>query len=183
MEFLTTLWIPILASAVIVFFASFITHMVLPLHKGEFKKLPNEETMHPEIAKVPPGLYSLICPESPKDMNSPEFAEKCKKGPNGILVVWDGPVNMGQNLGLTFLFYIVVGIFVAFIGWSSFGKETTEYMVRFRMCAAIAFACHGLGWMSMFIWYRYGKFWPNFIDSLVYALLTAGTFAWLWPTG
>lgn len=180
MEFLSNLWMPILVSAVLVFIASFITHMVLPLHKTEFIKLPNEDEVMAAIANAPVGRYMFPYPDDMKQMNTPEFIERSKRGPNGLIARWDGPVNMGKNLGLTFLFYVLVGVFVAYIGWHSIDAGST-YMARFRICGAVAFAAHGLGWMSMFIWYRYGKFWPNFIDSLIYSLVTAGAFAWLWP--
>lgn len=179
MEFLSNLWMPILVSAALVFVASFLTHMVLPHHKSEFVKLPNEDEVMAAVEKAPAGRYMFPCPDDMKHMNSPEFVEKAAKGPNGLLVRFPGPVNMGQNLGLTFLFYLLVGVFVAYIGWHSIDPGS-EYLARFRICGATAFAAHGLGWMSFFIWFRYGKFWPNFFDSLLYALITAGTFAWLW---
>ena len=40
---LTTLWLPILLSPVIVFFASFIIHMVLTYHRSDYRKLPDED--------------------------------------------------------------------------------------------------------------------------------------------
>ena len=40
---LTALWLPILISAVIVFIASSIMHMVLPHHKSDYRKVPDEE--------------------------------------------------------------------------------------------------------------------------------------------
>ncbi len=40
---LTALWLPILLSVVIVFFASFIMHMVLAYHKSDYRKLPDED--------------------------------------------------------------------------------------------------------------------------------------------
>ena len=40
---LTALWFPILFSAVIVFFASFIMHMVLAYHKSDYRRLPDED--------------------------------------------------------------------------------------------------------------------------------------------
>lgn len=180
MEFITTQWMPILVSAVVVFFVSFVTHMVLPLHKGEFKKLPDEDKVMDALSGIAPDLYMVPGCEHAKDMNSPEFLAKMDKGPNGLVVIWPFKVNMGQNLGQTFLFYILVGLFVAYVGWHSMQGETTTYMQRFRICGAVAFAAHGLGWMSFFIWYKYGRFWPNFIDSVAYSLATAGVFAWLW---
>lgn len=39
MEFLSELWMPIVVSAVFVFIASFLIHVVLPIHKGEWVKV------------------------------------------------------------------------------------------------------------------------------------------------
>ena len=179
MEFLSALWMPIVLSAVFVWIASFLLHMVLPHHKSEYKQLPEEDRFNEAMSNTPPGLYMFqFC--TPAEMKDPAKMERVKKGPNGVLAVWPGPVNMGQNLVLTLLFYILVGVFVAYVGWHSI-PNVAPYLFRFRICGAVAFAAHGLGWMSFFIWFRYGRFWPNFFDAVVYALLTAGTFAWLWP--
>ncbi len=180
MEFLSALWMPIVVSAVVVFFASFITHTILPHHKSEFKKLPNEDAVLSTAAGAPPELYMFPFPASMADMKSPEFIAKTEKGPNGMLIIWPKPVNKAENLAMTFLFYVVVGVFIAYLGWHSIDAGST-YLHRFRICGTIAFAAHGLGWMSYFIWFRYGRFWPNFFDSVIFALLTAGVFAWLWP--
>lgn len=40
---LTSLWLPILVSAVIVFVASSIIHMVLPYHRSDMRKLAQED--------------------------------------------------------------------------------------------------------------------------------------------
>ena len=40
---LAALWLPIILAAVIVFIASSILHMVLPYHRGDYKKLPDED--------------------------------------------------------------------------------------------------------------------------------------------
>lgn len=178
MDFLTTLWIPILASAVIVWFASFLTHMVFPHHKSEWKKLPNEDKVLEALSGAEPELYMFpYC--TMEEMKEPAFQEKQKNGPNGILVIWKGPVNMGKNLIMTFMFYVLVGVFVAYIGSHSLDASAT-YLQKFQICGAVAFAAHGLGWMSFFIWFGCGRFWPNFVDAVLYALLTAGTFGWLW---
>lgn len=38
-----SLWVPILLSAVIVFVASSILHMVLPIHRSDYKKVAKED--------------------------------------------------------------------------------------------------------------------------------------------
>ena len=40
---LSTLWIPIVLSAVIVFVASSILHMLIPYHRGDYRRLPDED--------------------------------------------------------------------------------------------------------------------------------------------
>src|SRR6266576_2451337 len=56
---LTALWIPILLSAVIVFVASSIIHMVLPYHRSDYKKLPDEDKVTAALrsAGVTRGMY------------------------------------------------------------------------------------------------------------------------------
>ena len=40
---LIALWLAVLLSTVIVFFASFIVHTVLSYHKSDYRKLPDED--------------------------------------------------------------------------------------------------------------------------------------------
>lgn len=178
MEFLAEQWLPILASAVIVWIASFLMHMVLPLHKGEWRGLPDEASALETIRKAPPGSYMFPwC--SMAEMKDPAVQEKIKRGPNGIMVVWSGPTNFGASLVSTLVFYIVVGIFVAYLADHTL-PPASEYLARFRICGCAAFLANGLGWIPTVIWFRMPGFWTYLFDGLVYALLTAGTFGWLW---
>ncbi len=182
MEFLTALWVPILVSSAIVFFASFLTHMVLPVHKGDWKGLPNEEATLQSLSGAEPGGYMFPW-GTMKDMKEPAFMEKMKRGPNGTVVIWPGPVNMGRNLILTFLSCIFIGVFIAYVLWHGFAGEKRVYMETFRIAGTAAFMAHGLGLIPHAIWYRGMKMWAVMFDAIVYALLTAGTFAWLWHVG
>ena len=58
---LPALWLPILLSAVAVFIASSIIHMVLQYHNTDFRKLPDEEAARRAVAalKLAPGDYSM----------------------------------------------------------------------------------------------------------------------------
>ena len=89
MAFLTELWLPIVVSAFFVFIVSSITHMVLPYHKSEFKKMPNEDEVMKAMRDhgMVPGHYMFPCGESMKDWDSPEMKEKRDKGPMGLLTV------------------------------------------------------------------------------------------------
>ena len=54
---ITALWLPILLSAVIVFIVSALIHMALPIHKSDYRKLPDEERVLDALrsAGVTPG--------------------------------------------------------------------------------------------------------------------------------
>lgn len=69
---LASLWLPILLSALFVFVASSVIHMVLPIHRGDYRKLPQEDRVLDGLRDVvPPGQYMFPCPDSMKDMGTP----------------------------------------------------------------------------------------------------------------
>jgi len=116
-----SLWLPILVSAVIVFVVSSIIHMVLPYHRNDFGKVPAEDEVMDALRKfeIPPGEYVVPRAGTPKEMGTPEFAEKTKKGPVLFMTVLpNGPMAMGASLVQWFVYSIVVGIFAAYSGSS-----------------------------------------------------------------
>jgi hypothetical protein len=183
---LMSLWMPILLSAVIVFVVSSVIHMVLPYHKGDLKKLPNEAETMAALRKfnIPPGDYMMPAPSSSKDMGSPEFLEKRNAGPVALMTVLpSGPVSMGGSLAKWFVYLVVVGIFAAYVAGRALGPGADSLSV-FRFAGVTAFAAYGLALWQGTIWY--GRSWTTTLkstfDALVYALFTAGTFGWLWPS-
>ena len=181
---LTALWLPILLSAVIVFIASSIIHMVLPYHRSDYRQLPDEEkflaAMRP--SNLAPGLYNFpFCTHA--NMKSPEVLERFKQGPVGFLVVRPtGLVNLPKFLIQWFIYCLIVGFFVAYLAGRTVAPGA-HYLVVFRVVGTAAFLSYGLGGLSNGIWK--GLPWSMVLkeafDGLVYGLLTAGTFGWLWP--
>jgi hypothetical protein len=181
---LTALWLPILLSAVIVFVASSIIHMLLPYHRSDYKQLPEEDKLRAALrsAGLQPGLYIFpFCTH--KEMKSPAAQEKYKEGPVGMMTVFpSGPPAMPKFLALWFCYSLVIGVFVAYLTGRTvaFGAQ---YLVVFRVVGTAAFLAYGLGNLSNGIWK--GQPWSvtlkEAFDGLVYGLLTAGTFGWLWP--
>jgi hypothetical protein len=179
MEFLSQLWLPIVVSSVFVFLASFLTHMVIPLHKGEWEELPNEENVLGTLAGTKPGNYMFPW-GTMADMKNPEFVAKQKSVPNGTIIIWPEPVNMGRNLGLTFVAYLFIGLFVAYVTFHAFkGQQTPPYLEVFRIAGTSAFMAHGMALIPQAIWYRGIRLWSSLADALIFALLTAGVFGWL----
>jgi hypothetical protein len=181
---LTALWLPILLSAVIVFVASSLLHMVLPFHRNDYQALPDEDKLLGPMraAGVKPGLYVFpYCTH--KDMKSPAVTEKFKQGPVGFMTVRpSGPVAMPKFLGQWFVYCLVIGFFVAYLTGRTVASGA-DYLAVFRVAGTTAFLAYGLGHLSNGIWK--GQPWSvtikEVIDGLVYGLLTAGTFGWLWP--
>lgn len=184
---LTALWLPILLSAVFVFIVSSIIHMALPIHKGDFKKLPGEEKILAEMrAKaVRPGTYMFPCADSMKNCGSPEMVEKYKLGPVGFMtVIPSGAPGMGKNLVQWFVYSIVIGVFVAYLAKLGL-KPGDVYMPVFRLTGTAAILGYAIGALPDSIWK--GQKWSitlKFVfDGVVYGLVTGGTFGWLWPSG
>ena len=182
---LTELLFPILLSAIFVFIVSSILHMVIPIHKGDFKKMPGEDKLLEAMRaqSIQPGSYMFPCGESMKDMGTPEMIEKCNKGPVGIMTVTvNGPPAMGKYLLMWFIYSNIIGLFVAYI--AGLGLERgTESMTVFRMTAAAAILGYAASSMVDSIWkyQRWGITMKFVFDGLLYGLTTATTFAWLWP--
>ena len=182
---LDVLWLPILVSAVFVFVASSVIHMALPWHKGEFRKLANEDEVMDALRPfaIPPGDYMIPRPASMKDCKSPEFVEKLNKGPVMMVTVLpNGPASIGRSLVLWFLYCVVVGFIAAYVTGRAL-PVGAHYLRVFRFAGTTAFVGYSVALCQMSIWYR--RSWSttikSMIDGLIYGLLTAGVFGWLWP--
>lgn len=185
MTTLAALWLPILISAVVVFLASSVIHMMTPWHKGEYPPVSNEDGVMNALRPfaIPPGDYMVPRCEDQKQMHTPEFQEKLKKGPILIMTVLpNGPFKMGGQLTQWFLYTIVVSIFAAYIASHAL-PVGASYLEVFRFAGAVAFAGYTLALWQMRIWYRRAlrATLTSTIDGLLYACLTAGVFGWLWP--
>jgi len=183
MEFLMSLWLPILLSAVFVFIVSTFLHMVLSYHFTDFKKLPNEDGALEALRNmnIPAGDYVAPCPQSQAEMRSEEYLAKVKQGPVVFLTVQSSDAKMTTNLVQWFVYSIVISIFAAYVGIHAVGAEG-DYLDVFRFVGCAAFMGYSLGLIQNSIWSS--KNWTatlkSVFDGLIYAMVTAGTFGWLW---
>lgn len=180
-----TLWLPILLSALFVFVLSSIIHMLLGYHANDYKKLPDEDGVAEALRRfsIPAGVYNLPHASSMKEMSSPAFQEKQKKGPGALLTIWPGGPNpMAPYLLQWFIYSIIVGIFAAYVAGRAL-EPGAHYLAVFRFVGVTAFVSYALGGWQESIWYKrpWSVTLKNTFDGLLYALVTAGTFGWLWP--
>lgn len=185
MEFLVTLWLPILVSAVAVFLVSSIIHMALPIHKGDCKALPNEAKILESMraSGVAPGSYMFPCPSSMKEMCSPEMMGKYKLGPVGHLTVMPSAAPaMGKCLTQWFIFSILISVFAAYLGTHGLGASPSFAAVM-RVTGTAALLGYAVSHVQDSIWK--GMSWSITLkfcfDGLLYSLATGAIFAWLWP--
>ncbi|HEX6575885.1 MAG TPA: hypothetical protein VF042_13025 [Gemmatimonadaceae bacterium] len=179
------LWLPILVSAAIVFVASALIHMLSPWHKGDYVRLSNENEFRSAVGPLdlPPGDYMVPHPQSRENLRSPEFLAKANQGPNVIMTVLPkGMPGMGRNLALWFLYVLLVGVLCAYVA----GRSTPPgavYMHVFQLVSTVAFIAYAVALWQMSIWYRrsWNTTFKATVDGLIYGLLTAGAFGWLWP--
>jgi hypothetical protein len=181
---LSALWLPIVLSAVIVFIASSIMHMLLPYHRSDYQPLPDEDRVLAALraAGLKRGLYMFPF-STHKEMTSPATTEKFKQGPVGMLTVFpSGSIVMPKFLGMWFAYCLIIGIFVAYLTGRTVAPGA-PYLAVSRVAGTAAFLTHGLGHLSNGIWkgQPWGTTLKEVVDGLVYALLTAATFGWLWP--
>jgi hypothetical protein len=173
-------------AAVLVFVVSSVIHTVLTYHRTDFKPLPDEERVMAALRpfNIPPGDYHMPRPASPQAMRSPEFQEKLRQGPVALMTVYpNGPFAMGPSLAMWFAYCLVVGVFAAYVAGRALAPGA-EYLQVFRFAGTTAFLGYSAALWQNSIWMK--RSWSatlkSTFDGLVYGLLTAGTFGWLWPS-
>jgi Flp pilus assembly protein TadB len=165
----TSLWLPILVSAVIVFVASSIIHMAFKYHHDDWKRLPSHDDVQEAMRRfnVPPGDYHV----------------RGGKGPTFIMTIMPpGQSGMGKNLVMWFLYSILVSVFAGYVAGAALGPGVM-YLRVFQFAGTVAFCGYSLALLQHSIWYnrKWRTTLVSMFDGLIYGLLTAGTFGWLWP--
>lgn len=183
MDFITSLWMPILLSAVFVFIVSSIIHMVLGYHASDFKRVPNEDHVMDTMRNlnIPPGHYAMPKADSMKDFKTEAFKAKMEKGPQLFMHIRQPGSGMGKNLLQWFLFLLLVNIFVAYITSHTVNPDA-DYLTVHRIAGCVGFMGYGLALFQDAIWdgKSWSATWKMLFDALVYGLVTGGTFGWLW---
>lgn len=180
-----SLWLPVTVSAVAVFVASSIIHMVLKYHRADCKGLPNEDAARAGLGggTLAPGIYvTPHCPDM-KQMSEPAVRAKYEKGPVAMVTILpNGVPAMPKYLTLWFGFCLLVSFVAAYVARHTLapGADGGEVM---RITGSVAFAAYGVSRIMDSIWH--GQPWSNtarqMLDGGIYSLATGLTFRLLWP--
>ena len=185
MDFIGQLWLPILLATVFCFMASAVFWMLAPHHKKDWKGAPSEDRLQAALrdGNAEAGAYMFPWVDRANKEAAAEGMKKWEAGPSGILYVYPrGRMGMGPMLVQQFLFFLFVNFMLAYIGHHA-GLDGKQYLRVFQVIGAVGFLCYTVGPTPESIWFgRPWRHWlSNGFDGLVYALLSAGTFGWLWP--
>ncbi len=183
---LMQLWLPILLGGIFCWVSSALIHMLLKYHNADYKKLSNEDQVADVIrgGKATAGLYHLPHCSDMKDMNDEAMKQKFIQGPVAMISIFEkGMPPMGKLLGQQLIYFIIACVLIAYVATLSLAPAT-DFMVVFRLVMVISFLAFGYSVIPYSIWL--GHPWSNCIryllDALIYAVVVAATFAWLWPT-
>jgi hypothetical protein len=183
MSFLVHLWLPILLSAILVFFLSAASHMALPWRKGEWGRITDSSALQSALSELPPGLYAFPAAPDPKQQMTPEWMERWAKGPSGWLTIAPRrPISMGRNMALSFLVFVGVASMAAYTAAHALGPAP-HYRAVFRIVGTVGILSFGVGSIFNSIWYDrpWRAYAADAIDAILFGLVMAGVFGWLWP--
>ncbi len=180
MAFLTALWLPILISGVVLFFASFVFWTMAPHHKTDWKKVDDEDELMAAIGKLqlPAGSYMFPYCTHGNEMKSEAFQNKYNAGPRGVMLLWDVP-NMAMNMFCTFLFFLITTVIIAYVSFAAIGPEQ-PFMRVFQIVGTIGILTYSAAGIPHGIWFK-RRMITDILDGVVYGILVGLIFALLWP--
>ncbi len=182
---IVSLWLPILLAGGLCWLASALIHTLIKYHNADYKELSNEADVSAALAasKPAPAMYTTPYCHDMKAMESDTVQKKFNDGPVAIISVMpNGVPPMGKLLFQQLMFFIV-GVFLVACLTSLFVAGGVAYFSVFKTVFLASFLTFGWAQIPHSIWL--GQPWSNslryLLDALIYASVTAGTFAWLWP--
>lgn len=184
MEFLSTLWLPILLSAAAVWIVSAVVWMAMPHHKNDFIGLPDEDAFLDYMRKsgIKPGNYVFPDFRGREAMKSEKTCKALAEGPMGHLSVWQPPLTMGGKMIATFIVYLVASTFIAYLASVALPSPAAFAKV-FQVVGTAGVLTYAFSFIPNNIWFgSYRRtIVAGIVDGIVYGVITGLIFAWRWP--
>ena len=191
MDFLTQLWLPILVAGLVVWIASAVAWMAIGHHTKDRDPIPDgrEQELMDAVTRlnIRPGSYGFPDFFQCKDKNIPAAERKqamkelYNRHPQGLLRVW-APINMGRNMALTALFYLVTSAVIGYLAWAALPEGATFAKV-FQVVGTAAILAYCFAGFPGDLWFQEKRraMAMNLIDGVIFGLITAAIFAYFWP--
>jgi hypothetical protein len=128
-------------------------------------------------------MYGIPYCGDAKQMKDPAFIKKMEDGPVGTLVIKQaGPPRMGGALIQSFIYNLLVAVMVAYLAGRTLGAGA-HYLQVFRVAGTATTLAYvgALFYPSIWMGKPWGVTFRDAVDGVVYGMLTAGVFGWLWP--
>jgi hypothetical protein len=185
MNALPQLWLPILVAAVLVYIASALIHMVFKWHNSDCRKLTNEDEVQAVLRQgaLSPGQYGAPYCEDMKAMRDEAVIRKFVEGPVVLITVFkSGPPRMGATLAVWFLYNVLIAVVAGAIALQVYGLPGNAHAAG-HLVGLVTFLTYAGGSVQSGIWM--GKPWgsvlKDLLDALIYGVVSALAFWWLWP--
>ena len=178
---LISLWFPILLTTIALFFAGFICWTILPNHKPDWKKLPNESEFLDKMSEmdIPTGNYAYPHAMDQASMESDDYKKALENSTFGTVQVWEGPPKMGPNLACQIVFLLITNFCIAYL--STLGLAAgADFMTVFRFVTTAAFLIYTAAVVPGTIWFK-TRLTGHLIDGVIQAIIVGAIFAWRWP--
>lgn len=182
---LLQLWLPIIVGTLLAWIASALIHILVKYHNSDYQQLANEDEVMDAVRNgtPKPGMHTFPYCADMNDMKNEAVQQRFAKGPVGMLTVLpNGMPNMGRLMVQQISFFLVGCILIAYCAALAL-EPGANYMTVFRVVSVTGFLAFGWGVIPFSIWF--GHLWSMtakyLLDALIYGLVIAGSFAWLWP--
>lgn len=181
---LVSLWLPILLSAVVVWFVSTILGSPALHHKNDFIALPDEDGFMDDLRKrgIRPGNYLIPDFRSRAAMESEKVKQALEQGPVGHLSLWRAPITLGDKMIATLVVHIVVSALIAYLAGVAL-PNPAPFAKVFQVVATAGILAYSFAFIPNCIWH--GSYTRTIVfrivDGILYALITGAIFAWRWP--
>ncbi len=210
MDFLSHLWLPILVAGVVVWIASAVAWMAIGHHKKDRDAVPHEQELMDTITRLglKPGNYGFpdFCQHDalPRKERMEALKKLYDRHPQGLLRVW-GPMNMGVNMLVTFLFYLVTSTVIAYLAWAALPHGGAEvpgagagaqaaaqaggaaashiFWKVFQVVGTAGILAYCFATFPHDLWFQKKRraMLMDWVDGVIMGLITGAVFAWLWP--
>ena len=177
-------WIPILVSTLGVWLVSSLVWMVLPYHRSDYAKIPDEDSVQGALRAqdLAPGLYSVPHCRTHDEMNSEEIQAKIKQGPSAFITIIPADAfNMAKSLSIWFAQNLLFAVIAAHLLHAMLADPPSGAAV-FHVTALVYLVAHGGAYLTDAVWFSrpWKVVFKQIFDALLYALTAAAVFAWLW---
>lgn len=120
--------------------------------------------------------------QDPKDYKSDDYKRRFEQGPWGVITVFPNRPNFAVNLLRSYLSFLAITAVIAYIASVGLGRDAA-YIQAFQICAAAGILGYCMGGLAndFFLGKPTRFIITSFIDGIVFALITAGILASMWP--